>query len=451
MVRLRRCGRLAQPVRHSHELGQRSRVHLPHDLATVNLHRHLAQAQFRCDLLVGSPDDNKRHDLPLALGKSSEAFAQLGKAHRLAAPFPVTLDRRVNCIEQILIMKRLAEELDGARLHRPHAHRDVPVAGDENHGQRQALFRELLVKRQSAHPWQSYVEHETARCVRRLALQKLLRRGEHAHLKAHTVHEILERQAHRWIIVDDEDDGSLLNHDETPLRTDPGPRMPSHPSLYQVTARIYGAGSLTGNEKENAVPWGVFAAADRRPPCASRIDRLIDKPMPSPSSLVVKKGSNRRGACSGSSPVPESRTSTDTVSGPSEADTIVNSRCRSLIPLIASIALMIRLSSTCCSCTLSQRTSGRPWPSRVSTRISLRRSWYCASAVTSRIVSLMSNHSLRGAWRFMSARMRRMTSAALLPSLAMRSSARRALSICGGLVASQRAPAAALVTMAPSG
>src|SRR6202162_3541765 len=72
--RLRRCDRLAHPVRHSHELGQRSRVHLPHDLPAVNLHRHLAQAQFRCDLLVGPPDDDQRHDLTLALGKSSEAL-----------------------------------------------------------------------------------------------------------------------------------------------------------------------------------------------------------------------------------------------------------------------------------------------------------------------------------------------------------------------------------------
>jgi hypothetical protein len=54
-----------------------------------------------------------------------------------------------------------------------------------------------------------------------------------------------------------------------------------------TTARLYGAGSLTGNEKSNAVPCGAFAAAERRPPCASMIERLIDKPMPSPSALVV--------------------------------------------------------------------------------------------------------------------------------------------------------------------
>ncbi len=47
----------------------------------------------------------------------------------------------------------------------------------------------------------------------------------------------------------------------------------------------HGAGSLTGNEKRNTVPCGAFAAAERRPPCASMIERLIDKPMPSPSAL----------------------------------------------------------------------------------------------------------------------------------------------------------------------
>src|SRR5882757_1592534 len=128
----------------------------------------------------------------------------------------------------------------------------------------------------------------TASRVRRLALQKLLRRGECAHLKSHRAHEILERQAHRWIIVDDEDDGSLLNHDETPPEDRSGPRTPSQSVTMPNPPRVfYAAGSLTGNEKENTVPCGAFAAAERRPPCASTIERLIDKPMPSPSALVV--------------------------------------------------------------------------------------------------------------------------------------------------------------------
>jgi hypothetical protein len=31
--------------------------------------------ELRCDLLVGPPNDDERHDLPLALGKHNEALA----------------------------------------------------------------------------------------------------------------------------------------------------------------------------------------------------------------------------------------------------------------------------------------------------------------------------------------------------------------------------------------
>ena len=35
-------------------------------------------------------------------------------------------------VEQFLVVERLGEEIDGAGLHRPHGHRDVAVAGDED-------------------------------------------------------------------------------------------------------------------------------------------------------------------------------------------------------------------------------------------------------------------------------------------------------------------------------
>ena len=34
-------------------------------------------------------------------------------------------------------------------------------------------------------------------------------------------------------------------------------------------------------------PWGTFALAHRRPPCASMIDRQIDRPIPKPPDFVV--------------------------------------------------------------------------------------------------------------------------------------------------------------------
>ena len=51
---------------------------------------------------------------------------------------------------------------------------------------------------------------------------------------------------------------------------------------------------VAGNVKWNAVPCGRPGDAQRRPPWASTIDVLIDKPMPIPSGLVVKKASKMR-------------------------------------------------------------------------------------------------------------------------------------------------------------
>jgi hypothetical protein len=91
---------------------------------------------------------------------------------------PVTLDPRANRIEQVLLVERLGQELYRPSLHRPYAHRNIPMTGDKNHWQSDSGSRELLLKHQTAHPRQSDVEHETAENVLRVAVQELLRRGE---------------------------------------------------------------------------------------------------------------------------------------------------------------------------------------------------------------------------------------------------------------------------------
>ena len=44
---------------------------------------------------------------------------------------------------------------------------------------------------------------------------------------------------------------------------------------------------ILGNAKWNVAPWSGFGVAQSRPPCASMIDRLIDRPMPMPLGFVV--------------------------------------------------------------------------------------------------------------------------------------------------------------------
>src|SRR6266568_759269 len=42
-----------------------------------------------------------------------------------------------------------------------------------------------------------------------------------------------------------------------------------------------------GRLNRKVAPWGTFAVAHIRPPCASMIERQIDSPMPMPPGLVV--------------------------------------------------------------------------------------------------------------------------------------------------------------------
>jgi hypothetical protein len=57
--------------------------------------------------------------------------------------------------------------------------------------------------------------------------------------------------------------------------------------------RFYDSVSISiGNTNINVAPPRSFCSAQSRPPCESTIERQIERPIPSPFSLVVKKGSN---------------------------------------------------------------------------------------------------------------------------------------------------------------
>ena len=120
---------------------------------------------------------------------------------------------------------------------------------------------------------------------------------------------------------------------------------------------------------------------------------------------------------------PESRTATSTSSGSVLPVVISNSRGPSLVPLMASMALMSRLRITCCSSTRSPKTSGKSSPRSVCTATPFLTASLWVSSTTSRIAPLVSTHSLPRGAPLMSARTRPMTSPARLPSLTMRTSA----------------------------
>ena len=103
-----------------------------------------------------------------------------------------------------------------------------------------------------------------------------------------------------------------------------------------------------GSVKENTAPWGEFGVAQSRPPWFSISDRLMDKPIPIPFALVVKKGVKTRSA-SEPRPVPESRTATSTSPDSSTPDSTQSERGRSVTAIMASMPFMIKFSRTCCN------------------------------------------------------------------------------------------------------
>src|SRR5262249_36926407 len=123
-----------------------------------------------------------------------------------------------------------------------------------------------------------------------------------------------------------------------------------------------------------------------------------------------------------------------------------NSLGPSPVPLMDSMALMIKLRITCCNWIRSPRMSGTSFDSCVCSDTRMFCAWLRAKAMTSRIASLISSQSLRGGAFLASARIRPIISPARWPSLTMFAADFWASSRLGVCPASQRKHALALLT-----
>lgn len=179
--------------------------------------------------------------------------------------------------------------------------------------------------------------------------------------------------------------------------------------------------------------------------------RLMLRPMPMPSGLVVQNASNRCACASADRPPPQSATVSRSERASSGAVPIRISRACAGVRAIASIAFNNRLTSTCWTCTRSASTSGNAGASAIRSAMALCSSSLRASASTSSTAALRSNALLRGASPLLRLRIRAITSLARLPSSRIRCSAACARSRFGGCWPSQRWQALPLVTMAASG
>lgn len=103
-----------------------------------------------------------------------------------------------------------------------------------------------------------------------------------------------------------------------------------------------------GRVNWKVVPRSELAVADRRPPCDSMIDRLIESPIPVPCVLVVKNASKILSACSRGSPTPVSVTEGNSEPSGVFSDYMVRTPGVP-VSLMASMAFSERFMNTCCN------------------------------------------------------------------------------------------------------
>lgn len=72
------------------------------------------------------------------------------------------------------------------------------------------------------------------------------------------------------------------------MRTRAAPRCGRTDGLFSSSpqSRCSTSGAA-GNVNSKLAPWGAFTVAHNRPPCASMMDREIDRPIPRPPGFVV--------------------------------------------------------------------------------------------------------------------------------------------------------------------
>src|ERR1700677_3040003 len=170
---LRTFGHQLELLGHSTEFGKRSGVHLPHRSAAVDFHSGFGDTDFVGDLFAEATPRDLNHDLALPRTKRSEALPEGGRSLFILSPSAITRKAELNRFEQLLIPKRLCQELDGAAFHRLHRHRNVAMPRDEDDRELRIRPGELALKIKAALPRQSYVEHQAGGALRGSGLEKV--------------------------------------------------------------------------------------------------------------------------------------------------------------------------------------------------------------------------------------------------------------------------------------
>src|SRR5262249_43942702 len=132
-------------------------------------------AEFRGNLLVEFPSDDKRKDITLARSQRLEARPQSRQGCSCVAILRVTSQRILDSGQERLLLHWLSEEINSTSLHGAHAHRNVAVTREEDDRQRIVQRAESGLKVETAWTGHAHVEHDAPGDVLRLGKQEFAR------------------------------------------------------------------------------------------------------------------------------------------------------------------------------------------------------------------------------------------------------------------------------------
>src|ERR1700744_6018842 len=97
-------------IRHPAKLGKRTGFHLLHEIAPVNFHRCLADADVARNLFAETTPSDVDHDFTLTGSKGFEALPKGPQRMFVLAPCTIASNAHMNRLHEFLRTKRLRQE-----------------------------------------------------------------------------------------------------------------------------------------------------------------------------------------------------------------------------------------------------------------------------------------------------------------------------------------------------
>src|SRR3954467_14480086 len=150
----------------------------------MNLNCGFADADIEGDLLTEPTPYDLNHDLTLTGGQRFEALSEHTQGLVVLTPGTIAREAELDCIEKLLIAKRLLKEFDGTAFHRLYRHLDVAMPCNEDDWELPAGCNELALKIEATLTRQPHVEDQTGWPIRQFGREKFRNRPEQQRVQA---------------------------------------------------------------------------------------------------------------------------------------------------------------------------------------------------------------------------------------------------------------------------